>query len=101
MVEILLVGDNCRALGATSQPVSWKPLGGTTLTLTKQYPMPDNGARGLAMRLASGAGELGGIINTGFWGIPVQAGHDYELSVYLRDPSSDRVRACLSAQSLP
>ncbi|EIE21944.1 glycoside hydrolase [Coccomyxa subellipsoidea C-169] len=90
LAEQLWQHSENRALGATSQPVSWKPLGGTTLTLTKQYPMPDNGARGLAMRLASGPGELGGIINTGFWGIPVQAGHDYELSVYLRDPSSDR-----------
>jgi hypothetical protein len=52
-----------------------------------------NGARSLAMRLAAGKGEPGGIINTGFWGISVEAGHQYELSVYLRDPSSDAVSA--------
>ncbi|CAL8471543.1 g11085 [Coccomyxa elongata] len=76
-------------LGATSQPVSWRPLGSTTLTLTKQYSMTGNGARSLSMRLAPAQGAPGGIINTGFWGIPVQAGHQYELSAYLRDPSSD------------
>lgn len=81
----------CRGLGATSQPVSWRPLGSTTLTLTKQYPMTGNGARSLSMRLAPTQGAPGGIINTGFWGMPVQAGHQYELSAYLRDPSSDAV----------
>ncbi len=81
----------CRGLGATSQPVSWRPLGSTELTLTKEYPMTGNGARSLSMRLAPTQGGPGGIINTGFWGVPVQAGHQYELSAYLRDPSSDAV----------
>lgn len=85
----------CRVKSETSQPVSWMPLGSTTLTLTKQFPMTinDSAARSLAMRLAPTVeGRAGGIINSGFWGIPLWAGHDYELSIYIRDPSADRVR---------
>ena len=77
----------CRNSGETSQPVSWRPIGDTQLTLTKQYPL--NGGNKIAMRLDADSGA-GGIINTGFWGISVAAGRHYELSLYLRNaqPSS-------------
>ena len=71
----------CRIDGDTSQPVSWRPLGDTRLTLTKQYPL--NGGNKIAMRLDAEAGS-GGIINTGFWGMAVANGKQYELSLYLR-----------------
>ena len=77
----------CRNSAETSQPVSWRPIGDTQLTLTKQYPL--NGGNKIAMRLDADSGA-GGIINTGFWGISVAAGKRYELSLYLRkaQPSS-------------
>lgn len=71
----------CRNSAETSQPVSWRPIGDTQLTLTKQYPL--NGGNKIAMRLDADSGA-GGIINTGFWGISVEAGNRYELSLYLR-----------------
>jgi hypothetical protein len=73
--------------GATSQPISWLPLGGTTLALTKQHPMNDK--RHVALRVTPANGSAGGIINTGFWGVPVEEGCAYELSIYLKDPRSD------------
>lgn len=79
----------CRDLGATSQPVSWRPLGAGNLTLTKQYPL--NGGNRVAMHLRVSQGG-GGILNGGFWGIPVRRGGRYELSVFLRQPDSADVR---------
>ena len=70
--------------------MSWRPLGDTQLTLTKQYPL--NGGTKIAMRLD--AQEDGcGIINTGFWGIAVEAGAQYELSLYLRRAEDSSVSA--------
>ena len=72
----------------TSQPVSWRPLGDTRLTLTKQYPL--NGGNKISMRLDAEEG-VGGIINTGFWGVAVEAGAKYELSLYLRKADESSV----------
>lgn len=76
----------------TSQPVSWRPVGDTQLTLTKQYPL--NGGNKIAMRLDAQE-DGGGIINTGFWGIAVEAGAQYELSLYLRRAEDSSVSASL------
>lgn len=81
----------CRDLGATSQPISWTPLGAANLTLTKQYPL--NGANRVAMHLGVSQGG-GGILNSGFWGIPLRQRGRYELSVYLRQPGTMNVREC-------
>jgi alpha-N-arabinofuranosidase len=79
-----------RELGATSQPVSWRPLGEANLTLTKQFPL--NGENRVAMHLGgAGARSGAGITNSGFWGVPVRQGARYELSMYLRHPGSDDV----------
>lgn len=61
--------------------MSWRPLVDTQLTLTKQFPL--NGGNKISMRLDAESGA-GGIINTGFWGISVEAGKQFELSLYLR-----------------
>ena len=77
-----------RELGATSQPVSWRPLGEANLTLTKQFPL--NGENRVAMHLGAASARSGaGITNSGFWGVPVRQGARYELSMYLRHPGSD------------
>ena len=68
--------------------MSWRPLGNTRLTLTKQYPL-DGGNR-ISMRLDAEE-AAGGIINTGFWGISVEAGQRYELSLYLRKADESSV----------
>lgn len=78
----------CRSNAETSQPVSWRPLGDTQLTLTKQYPL--NGGNKISMRVDAASGG-GGIINTGFWGISVEAGKQYELSLYLRNVQDSSV----------
>ena len=78
----------CRNSAETSQPVSWRPIGDTQLTLTKQYPL--NGGNKIAMRLDADS-EAGGIINTGFWGISLAAGKQYELSLYLRKAEQSSV----------
>ena len=70
--------------------MSWRPLGDTRLTLTKQHPL--NGGNRIAMRLDAEEGA-GGIINTGFWGISVEAGAQYELSLYLRRADNSSVSA--------
>ena len=84
-----------RELGATSQPVSWRPLGSANLTLTKHFPL--NGGSRVAMHLGT-SGTGGGITNTGFWGIPVTRGGRYELSVYLRHPGSSQASMLAAAQ---
>lgn len=74
----------------SAQPLSWVGLEDTTLTLTKQFPL--NAENTVAMNITSSSGSAG-IANTGYWGIPVQHGNSYHLSVYLRLVSShDEVR---------
>lgn len=73
--------------------MSWTPLGAARLTLTKRYPL--NGGNRVAMHLGvSGAQGGGGILNSGFWGIPVREGGRYELSIYLRQPGCTDVSPC-------
>lgn len=79
--------------------MSWRPLGSANLTLTKQFPL--NGGNRVAMHLGVSASQGGGgILNSGFWGIPVRQGGRYELSLYLRQPGSAKVREFLPLSSL-
>ena len=60
---------------------------GTTTTLTRKQPL--NPGNLVAMELTS-AGTAGrdGIVNSGYWGIAVEAGVGYIVSLYLRTPNS-------------
>ncbi|EFN58711.1 hypothetical protein CHLNCDRAFT_140355 [Chlorella variabilis] len=62
-----------------------RELRGTTTTLTREQPV----CRGnpVAMELGSGGGGgRAGLVNTGYWGVSVEAGTRYSLSLYLRVP---------------
>ena len=64
-----------------AQPNSWQALPGTQALLTRSDTV--NADNPVAMRLVAG-GELGGLVNTGYWGIPVQAGQAYSLRLFLK-----------------
>ena len=75
------------ACSATSQPVSWYPLGNATLTLSKRFPVNRNNP--VAMNISAGTGKgPSGIMNTGFWGINVEQGKEYMLSLQLRSATT-------------
>ncbi|KAL4458046.1 hypothetical protein ABPG75_012911 [Micractinium tetrahymenae] len=82
--------------------IAWSPLPGTATTLTREQPL--NPRNLVAMELSStGGGSPAGIVNSGYWGVPVEAGVRYTLSLYLRVPqgsaTTDATVALLAADS--
>lgn len=71
----------CRLKG---QPRSWLPVGNTELTLVKQQPITPSSRGSTAYIKISTDKSGGGLTNTGYWGVPVQKGHDYQLTVIIR-----------------
>lgn len=74
------------------QPKSWFPLTNTSAALTKLQPL--NAANSISMNLSTASRE-GGIVNSGYWGIPIEKGRSYYLSAHLADPDADR-QVCAS-----
>ncbi len=74
----------------------WKPMNKhpASLALVERRPLSSAHRRSLRM-IASRAGE--GVVNTGYWGMNIQAGHDYQLSFYARESAGmpSRISAML------
>eukprot|EP00884_Botryococcus_braunii_P006062 jgi/Botrbrau1/15457/Bobra.43_2s0082.2 len=70
-------------LGLKAQPQSWFPYPATAAVLTKELPLHPFNV--VAMKLST-ADAVGGIANTGFWGIPVLKGREFNLRLYLALP---------------
>lgn len=66
--------------------VAWQPIPGTTAVLTKEQPL--NPRNQVSMELTAGPGPRSGIVNFGYWGVHVQQGHSYTVSLYLRTPDT-------------
>jgi len=64
-----------------NQPVSWHPLSSTRVFLTKTDPLNPHNL--VAMNVTT-YNPSGGIVNTGFWGVPLNGGWIYHFSVYLK-----------------
>ncbi|KAL4437047.1 hypothetical protein ABPG75_004186 [Micractinium tetrahymenae] len=62
--------------------VAWEALPGTTTALTKDQPL--NAKNPVAMELTAGPGPRAGIVNFGYWGVYVQKGQSYTVSLYAR-----------------
>lgn len=62
--------------------VAWQPLPGTSSSLTKDQPLNEHNT--VAMELTAQSGPRSGIVNTGYWGVYVQKGHSYTVSLYAR-----------------
>jgi len=64
-----------------SQPVSWNPLSSTKVFLTKTDPLGPNNQVALNITTYNPGG---GIVNSGFWGVPLKGGWIYHFSIYLK-----------------
>ncbi|DBA87466.1 TPA: aspartate-semialdehyde dehydrogenase-like protein [Trebouxia sp. C0004] len=73
------------------QPRSWLPVGKTALTLVQQQPISAGGRSSTAYIKISTDASGGGLTNTGYWGIPVQKGHEYQLAVVVQSQPSEDV----------
>lgn len=67
------------------------PVGKTALTLVKQQPIATGSKATVAYLKISTDKTGGGLTNTGFWGIPVQKDHEYQLAVILQTESDGDV----------
>ena len=66
------------------------PVGKTALTLVKQQPINARSRSSTAYIKISTDDSGGGLTNTGYWGIPVQKDHEYQLAVIVQSqPSGD------------
>jgi len=65
--------------------VAWSPLPGTKTSLSKSKPLLPGNPIAMEMTLEADA-DFGGIMNTGYWGIYIQQGHKYTLTMYARCP---------------
>lgn len=65
-------------------PLSWSvtPDGGGSIALDEDHPI--NGALTTCLRLEAGNTGRAGIVNEGFWGIPVQPATTYRASFYAK-----------------
>ncbi|MDE7409909.1 MAG: carbohydrate-binding protein [Muribaculaceae bacterium] len=70
-----------RCFEDASSPDYWSAIGGATMTLTRSGLMNENRRAALNLKL-NGANE--GILNTGYWGIPVRGGETFRLTVWLK-----------------
>lgn len=78
----------CRLKG---QPRSWLPAGQAALTLVSEQPVkPDNGHRSAYIKISTGKSG-GGLSNTGYWGIPIEKDHEYQLAVIIQTESDEDV----------
>ena len=62
--------------------IAWTALGGTATALTRSLPLNEDNT--VAMEVTASAAGPAGILNSGYWGIPLDAGASYSLSLYLR-----------------
>ncbi|KAL4859616.1 Alpha-L-arabinofuranosidase 1 [Chlorella vulgaris] len=74
--------------------VAWQPLPGTTAVLTKEQPLNEHNL--VSMELTAGTGPHSGLLNFGYWGLYVQAGHNYTASLYMRNPDEQPKNVTLS-----
>ncbi|KAI7845621.1 hypothetical protein COHA_000907 [Chlorella ohadii] len=81
--------------------VAWQPLPGTNADLTRDNPL--NEGNQISMVLTAGApGMPSGIVNFGYWGVALQRGESYTVSLYLRssESSSRNVTVSLVSEDL-
>ncbi|PRW58664.1 Alpha-L-arabinofuranosidase 1 isoform B [Chlorella sorokiniana] len=81
--------------------VAWQPLPGTNADLTRDNPLNEHNR--ISMVLTAGApGTPSGIANFGYWGVALQRGESYTVSLYLRtsESSSRNVTISLVSQDL-
>ena len=67
------------------------PVGKTALTLVKQQPITFGSKASTADVKVSTDKSGGGLINTGYWGIPAQKDQEYQLAVIIRTESDGDV----------
>ena len=68
--------------------LSWVPLDGTVLALSKLVPL--NGNNIVAANLTSGGFPGVSLANYGFWGMNIEDGQSYALTLYANDQSEVR-----------
>ncbi len=61
------------------QRVAWSSTANTDIALSREHPLAETNT--VALKLTAQAGG-GGIINSGFWGIPAADGDSYALSFF-------------------
>lgn len=71
--------------------IAWTALDGTAMALTRSFPL--NECNAVAMEVTGSAASPAGILNSGYWGIPLDAGASYTLSLYLRATQARQRRA--------
>ncbi len=64
-------------------------MGKADLTLVKQQPITFGQHSSTAYIKVSTGESGGGLSNTGYWGIPVQEDHEYQLSIIVQSESAD------------
>lgn len=82
-------------------------MGDAELTLVKQQPITFGQQSSTAYIKISTAASGGGLSNTGYWGIPVQEGQEYQLSIIIQSESADSdvdevcIYLCFGYQTCP
>lgn len=62
--------------------MAWQALPGTTTSLTRDKPL--NPTNLVSMTLSATANGSVGIVNHGYWGMHVEKGQSYTVSLYAR-----------------
>src|SRR5215471_4067492 len=74
-----------RSLGNSSNPDYWtlvtQGTGAGQISVDTSRPLNTNAIKSLKLTMVSGAGSVGAA-NTGYWGLNLQAGSNYDLSFY-------------------
>ena len=76
------------------QPKSWFPVGDAELTLVKLQPITTGQPSTAHIKVSTGS-KGGGLSNAGYWGIPVQDKHEYQLSVIIQSETADSANQVL------
>ena len=66
--------------------------------VTDEYPLNDATPHSLRLDLCSARGEVSAV-NTGYWGLAVEAGKRYDLEFYVRSEGTSRCRASIVTSS--
>ena len=77
-----------------NQPVAWRPLSSTKVMLTKTDPISANNLVALNVTTYN---NPGGIVNSGYWGVPLNGGWVYHFSMYIKGDTDAKASATLVA----
>ena len=73
-----------------NQPVAWRPLSSTKVMLTKTDPISANNLVALNVTTYN---NPGGIVNSGYWGVPLNGGWVYHFSMYIKGDTDAKASA--------